>query len=222
MDYAIKKPSLNSGRLFDVRAKESAVKPINKILKIKADGSIKIVALGDSLTYGWMVVKGYLDFLEEMLNAKYPRTVFEIVNRGIPGDTAAGGLHRLNDHVLSLNPDLVFIQFALNDAFSGYPLAEFQNNILQIIDKIADETSSEILLMTSSALEERERLIAEKYYGSLQSIAERKNVPIALVHDYWRKKISEGTPFNRLVQADSVHPTAEGYRLMAEAIMEVL
>jgi lysophospholipase L1-like esterase len=190
------------------------------IHKLKTGQDLKIVALGDSLTYGWMVEKGYLDFLKEMLIAKYPKSILKIINRGIPGDTAEGGLRRLHDHVLKADPDLVFIQFALNDAFSGYPVERFQSNIMTITGKIKDDTSSETLLLTSTALDDRDKHIAEKYYSSLKDIAEKEDIPIVLVHEYWEKRISEGIQFSTLVQADHVHPSVEGYRLMAEAIVE--
>ena len=190
------------------------------IHKLKTGQDLKIVALGDSLTYGWMVEKGYLDFLKERLVVKYPGSILKIINRGIPGDTAEGGLCRLQDHVIKSNPDLVFIQFALNDAFFGYPVERFQNNIMTIIKEIKNDTSSEILLLTSTALDERDKHIAEKYYSSLKYIAEKEDIPVVLVHEYWEKRISEGIEFSSLVQADYVHPTVEGYRLMAEAIVE--
>lgn len=192
------------------------------IEKLKAGKPLTIVALGDSLTYGWMVKKGYLDFLQEMLTEKYPKGKFEIFNRGIPGDTAEGGLHRLKDHVLDMNPDLVFIQFALNDAFIGYPVEQYRNNITAIISKLKQASSCEILLMTSVApADPHEAGLAEPFYGALMAIAEKEHIPLALVHEYWKKKVADGVTFDKLVQADLVHPTTEGYRLMAEAIMEV-
>ncbi len=192
------------------------------IQKLAAGQTITIAALGDSLTYGWMVKKGYLDFLRQMLTAKYPGSIIKIINRGIPGDTAEGGLLRLHAHVIKTNPDLTLIQFALNDAFSGYPLVEFQNNIMEIVKKIKKYTLSEILLMTSSALDEREKHTVEHYYNCLKFVAEKESVPVALVHEYWEAKISGGTQFSLLVQEDRVHPTEEGYRLMAEAVMELV
>ena len=193
----------------------------NSIDKLEKGDNLKIVALGDSLTYGWMVEKGYIDFLKEMLKVKYPKSIFKIINQGIPGDTAEGGLYRLKDHVLNSDPDLVFIQFALNDAFSGYSREDFHHNILGIINGIRNNSSAEILLMTSVALDKREKRIAERYYDILKNIAEKEAIPIVLVHEYWEKRISEGIEFSTLVQQDCVHPTVEGYRLMAEAIVQV-
>ena len=48
------------------------IRPEKTIAKLKSGEDVKIVAIGDSLTYGWQVSKGYLDFLKEMLKKRYP------------------------------------------------------------------------------------------------------------------------------------------------------
>ncbi len=194
-------------------------KTINKLTTGKR---LRIVALGDSLTYGWMVKKGYLAFFEELISIRYPESIIEIVNRGVPGDTAKGGLLRLSGHVISSKPDLVLVQFALNDAFTGHPVNQFKKNISSIITEIKANTSADILLLTSSALEGAYRDIAGKYYSALTDIATDKGIPIALTHKYWEEKIAQGTRFETLVQNDGAHPSEEGYRLMAEAIVNCL
>ncbi len=219
--YSLKPPvtMINEKRLDDMVASMKLEKTINKLTTGK---SLKIVALGDSLTYGWMVGKGYLAFFEELINIRYPESIIEIINRGVPGDTARGGLLRLAGHVISSKPDLVLVQFALNDAFNGHPVSQFKENISSIITEIKANTSAEILLGTSSALQGADKDIAEKYYSALFDIAKDKGIPIALTHEYWEQKIAQGTKFESLVQNDGVHPNEEGYRLMAEAIVSCI
>lgn len=194
----------------------------NTIKNLKSGNEVKIVALGDSLTFGWMVDKGYLTFLKDMLHSKYPGSQIKIINRGIPGDTAEGGLYRLENHVLNEDSDLVIIQFALNDAYQDYPLKKFKNNVLSIIKRIKEKSNAEILLLTSSALQDRSREIINTYYQALTDAAEEEHVQIALVHKYWELKIKEGVEFSTLVQSDYVHPSEAGYRLMAETIAEAI
>jgi len=192
------------------------------IQKLTSGQPIRIVAIGDSLTQGWMVRKGYLDFFAELLKVKFPRCDATIINRGIPGDTAEGGLFRLREDVLDSNPDLVFIQFALNDAFTGVPPALFKNTIRTMVDQIRSDTFAEILLLTSvPIMHQEEDFMAENFYSRLIEISGEESIPIALVHQHWKKMMSEGTDIRSLVQMDMVHPNMEGYRLMAEAIMEV-
>ena len=197
------------------------MKPEKTIARMGAGQSVRIVALGDSLTYGWMAEKGYIDFLQEMLAARYPEAAVSFINRGIPGDTAEGGLRRLKTEVVDAGPDLVFVQFGLNDAFTGCPPAQYGATIARIVERLRHDTLAEVLLLTSVALADPEEdALAEKYYGQLEQVARDQSVPLARVHTWWKEK-RDGN-FEGLLQADLVHPTAAGYRLMAEAIMQAL
>ncbi len=198
------------------------MKAVKTIDRLSQGTHTAIVALGDSLTQGWLVNKGYLVFLGEMLRERYPRAQFSIINRGIPGDTAEGGLSRVREDVIDEDPDCVFIQFALNDAFIGHPVERYKRSLQSIIDRIRENTDAEIILLTSVHLgESRDNATAAPFYAKIEELAAENSLPVARVHEYWRKKIQEGVEFRSLVQFDMVHPTVEGYRLMAEAIMEV-
>ncbi len=198
------------------------IKPVNTIKKLLSGVPVIMVALGDSLTYGWMVDKGYLDFLGEMIGEEFPDARFSLINCGMPAGTARDGLHRLQRDVLYRNPDCVFVQFGLNDAFSGYTPEEFRSNIEIIIKEIRENTASEIVLVTSVCLENRkDNKHVKKYYDQLEELADLHRLPLAKVHVYWEGRISEGSRFDDLVQADRVHPVSEGYRFMAEAVMEL-
>jgi lysophospholipase L1-like esterase len=198
------------------------VRPERTIGRLKSGEETVIVALGDSLTRGWMVRKGYLDFLAEMLGARYPGAKMRIINQGIPGDTAEGGLERLRGDVVDLDPHCTLVQFALNDAFIGYPAERFKNNVQAIIDGLRSGTESEIVLVTSVYIHEpRENDMAERFYAKLDDLASEYSLPIARVHERWKKRVMEGTRVSALVQYDGVHPTVEGYGIMAEAVMEL-
>ena len=198
------------------------IKPIRTINKLISGTPISIVALGDSLTQGWMVSKGYIDFLREMLRMKFPESRFKLVNSGIPGDTADSGLYRLMGDVLYYNPDCVFIQYAINDAFSGFTEQQFKNNIKGMIEKIKENANTDIILITSDYIGDNDdNRSVERYYQQLTMLGKDYCIPVALVHEYWKKKITDGIPFESLVQYDGVHPTEDGYRLMAEAVMKL-
>jgi lysophospholipase L1-like esterase len=198
------------------------IKPARTINKLISGTPITIVALGDSLTQGWMVSKGYIDFLREMLRIKFPESRFKLVNSGIPGDTADSGLYRLRGDVLDYNPDCVFIQYAINDAFSGFTEQQFKKNIKGIIEKINENANTDIILVTSDYIgDNADNRQVEGYYHQLSVLGEDYRISVALVHEYWKKKITDGIPFESLVQYDGVHPTEEGYRLMAEAVMKL-
>jgi acyl-CoA thioesterase-1 len=198
------------------------IKPIRTINKLISGTPITIAALGDSLTQGWMVSMGYIDFLEAMLRIKFPESRFKLVNSGIPGDTADSGLYRLAGDVLYYNPDCVFIQYAINDAFSGFTEQQFKKNIKGIIEKVNENADADIILITSGYIGDNDdNRHVEKYYHQLTVLGEDYRIPVVPVHEYWKEKIRDGILFESLVQYDGVHPTEGGYRLMAEAVMKI-
>ncbi len=198
------------------------MKPTRTIDNLSTGTPITIVALGDSLTQGWMVSKGYIDYLKEMLHVKFSQNRLNLINSGIPGDTADSGLYRMKWDVLRYNPDCVFIQYALNDAFSGFTEQQFKRSIKGIIDNIRDNGDAEIVLITSVYIGDNDdNRLVEGYYHQLEILGRDYRIPVVLTHEYWKKKIREGILFGTLVQFDGVHPTEDGYRLMAEAIMNI-
>jgi len=193
------------------------------IQKLKDGTRLTIAALGDSLTYGWMVRTGFVDILKGMLEDKYPQADFKIIKRGVPGDTAQGGIFRIKKDIISAMPDLVMVQFGLNDALAGYSPAEFYSNMKHIVNILKEETgSAEILLMTSPLIYDDEMMrLARPYYDKICQISEEIPLPVALIDKYWEKKIAGGINHYELVQSDMAHPTEAGHRLMAEAVMEL-
>jgi acyl-CoA thioesterase I len=198
------------------------MKPDDTIRKMKSGLPVTIAALGDSLTAGWLEKRGYLDFLKGMLSERYKECKLNIVNKGVPGDTAIGGLSRLDKDILQNNPDIVFIQFALNDAYTGFSPSEFSKNIKEIIDRIREKSKAEIVLITSTFLGfVQGGDLADIFYNVLEKISERNTIPIVKVHEYWKNQIPDKAHYKNYVQDDLMHPNEAGYRLMAEAIMEI-
>lgn len=198
------------------------MRPEKTIEKLVSGRPAVIVALGDSLTYGWMVHKGYLNYMKEMIRDRYPNSKMNLINRGVPGDTAQGGVNRLRGEVLHHHPDCILIQFGLNDAFVGYSPEQYREHIDAMISQIRENGESEIVLVTSVCLDgERDNAFIDKFYNEVEALSDLYQLPVARVHDYWKKKIAGGVAFDSLVQFDGVHPNTIGYKLMAEAIMEV-
>ncbi|MBR4442609.1 MAG: GDSL family lipase, partial [Clostridia bacterium] len=90
-----------------------------------------IACLGDSVTHGCFELvdlpdgrfdttyrphEGYPAKLQRRLNALFPAAAPCVLDAGISGDSARGGLERLERDVLSVRPDLVIVNFGLNDA----------------------------------------------------------------------------------------------------------
>jgi len=169
-----------------------------------------IVAFGDSLTAGLGVAaeQNYPSRLEQTLRAAgYPHRV---INAGISGDTTAGGLRRV-DAVLALHPVIVILEFGANDGLRGAPLPEIRANLDQIIRRL--QTAKIRVVLAGMKLPPN--------YGP-----EYTDRFAALYAELARQRHAALIPFfldgvagvDGLNQADGLHPTAEGYRIIVDRI----
>ena len=76
---------------------------------VKKKGTVAFI--GGSITE----MMGYRVMVEEDLRRRFPNTDFTFVNAGISSTCSTTGAHRLTRDVLSTQPDLLFVEFAVND-----------------------------------------------------------------------------------------------------------
>ncbi|MCG6188601.1 SGNH/GDSL hydrolase family protein [Maribellus maritimus] len=83
----------------------------NYFSKIQKGKSIRVAYLGGSITAqaGWRVYS--LEWMKE----KFPLAKFEEIHAAIGGTGSNFGVFRLHEHVLRFKPDLLFVEFAVND-----------------------------------------------------------------------------------------------------------
>jgi lysophospholipase L1-like esterase len=107
---------------------------------------ITFVALGDSLTYGFVpygsfgaMGRGlpYTSFLDNMVIVEQGRrglgdVDFVFVNLGVNGDTTGGMLGRLETAVAPIGPDYVIVWGGINDLFGGRSPPEVMENLRKI------------------------------------------------------------------------------------------
>ncbi|HET6372593.1 MAG TPA: GDSL-type esterase/lipase family protein [Candidatus Polarisedimenticolia bacterium] len=90
----------------------------------KPAGTFRILALGDSSTFGWGVdtESAYPHVLERMLRERHPGLGIEVVNLGVCGYSSFQGLIVLKQEALPYQPDLVTLSYGSND-YSPVPEA---------------------------------------------------------------------------------------------------
>lgn len=183
---------------------------------------VTIVAFGDSITAGFAVRRGFPSFWKEMLQKKYPDSKIEMINSGTSGDTTMDGLARLDWSVLSYEPDLVTINFGINDCVLGLGLEEFEMNFVEMVRRIRAGPGSEILLLSSQPLETPpyDRLVLD-YYHAIERVAREMDVGFADVYGAWMERVRRGTPLGSLILSGLDHPNEAGYRIIAEELMRL-
>lgn len=86
--------------------------------EVRDDGSTRILALGDSCTWGWRVAdnESYPAVLQALLDQVTRPGRYQVINAGTPGYTSYQGLVYLRERGLALQPQTVIIAFGFNDA----------------------------------------------------------------------------------------------------------
>ncbi|MFA6373925.1 MAG: SGNH/GDSL hydrolase family protein [Methanothrix sp.] len=184
--------------------------------------NVTIVAFGDSITAGFAVRRGFPSFWKAMLAEKYTEANVEMINSGISGDTSMDGLARLDFSVLSYEPDLITINFGINDCALGLGLEEFEMNFVEMVRRIRAGPNSEVLLLSSQPLETPpyDRMVLD-YYQAVQRVAKEMDVGFVDVYAAWMRAVHAGTPLGSLILPGLDHPNEAGYRIIAEELMRL-
>jgi acyl-CoA thioesterase-1 len=155
---------------------------------------VKIVALGDSATAGWLVAKkdAYPAELKRQLRAKGHQV--EIRNAGVSGDTSAGALKRL-DIAVDPDTDIVLVEVGTNDLRLHVPAVKMRANIAEIVRTLQKRRIA-VLLIGLGPLD-------------LSAVARANNVP------YAQFKLPPGKYRAR----DGAHFNAEGYRIVVARML---
>ncbi|MCX6675734.1 MAG: SGNH/GDSL hydrolase family protein [Methanothrix sp.] len=181
-----------------------------------------MVAFGDSITAGFAVRRGFPSFWKEMLSKKYPDAEVELINSGVSGDTSMDGLARLDWTVLSYEPDLVTINFGINDCVWGLGHEVFEANFVEMVRRIRAGPNSEILLLSSQPLETPPYdLLVRDYYWAIERVAKEMDVGFVDVYGAWMERVGKGTPLSSLILPGLDHPSEAGYRIIAEELMKL-
>jgi acyl-CoA thioesterase-1 len=181
------------------------------------------VAFGDSITDGYGVPRGFVSFLTEWISKAYPDLDLVTINTGMSGDTSRGGLYRLGRDVIEHRPDLVSINFGVNDAFSGISPRQFSDNLRDMASRIRDAGCDRILMLSCEAIPEdwAEQQVLP-YWEAMKALAEEVGCVYADVHGKWARELEGGRSESDLIISGDLHPNEEGHRLIAEAVFEAM
>jgi len=163
-----------------------------------------VLAFGDSLTYGTGAKAE--DSYPVVLGKLIGRTV---VRAGVPGEQTAGGLQRLPAVLDEHQPRLVIVCLGGNDMLRKGSHQAIENNLREMLKTIRSRGMDAILvgvpapgLITS----------APEFYDKL---AKEFGIP-------YEGKIVTSVLYKPELKSDPIHPNADGYRRIAEAMATLL
>ena len=191
----------------------------------------KVVFLGDSITHGG----DYLYWTQVMYQLRNPGKKLRLENAGISGDSAGGGLGRLQYDVLDKKPDRVFIMFGMNDinltlyAKGGTkldakrlkPLKSYERYMNLLCDRLK-KAGVPVVLMTPTPYNQYGKNNPSTYnevgLGTAGKIvrktAKEKGLQVVEFYDPMTEIIKKQPKYSPM-RTDKVHPNSLGHLLMA-------
>jgi acyl-CoA thioesterase-1 len=175
------------------------------------DRPIRLVALGDSLTAGYGLPQNaaFPAVLERALKARGHRV--EIANAGVSGDTASGGLERL-DWSVPDGTDGVIVELGANDMLRGLDPAVTRKAIEGIVDRLKAR-GIPVMLAGMYASRNLGADYAQKFDGIYRDIAHKHDL---VLYPFFLDGIAGDRTLNL---PDGLHPTAKGVEVIVERIL---
>ncbi|MEN6625529.1 MAG: GDSL-type esterase/lipase family protein [Candidatus Sumerlaeia bacterium] len=159
-----------------------------------------IVALGDSLTFGFGADKG--GSYPEQLGKLIGRAV---VNRGVNGDKIADAAARLDKDVLALKPSIVIILLGGNDILTQQPMDQSFKTLEGIVRRVQGRGAMVVLVGL--------RVIAPVGGVGARYHKLARQTGCLFVDD-----ILDDIYGQRSLMSDQIHPNTKGYKIMAERV----
>lgn len=188
--------------------------------------TIRIVCHGHSVPAGYFktpmvdTFNAYPHLLHVGLKQRYPHAVIEVIVTAIGGENSVSGAARFEKEVLSLKPDVLLIDYALNDR--GIGLEKAKTAWLSMIHQ-ARERGTKIIVLTPTG-DTRSDISdpddpLNQHANQIRDIALENQIglvdSLALFQDY----VNEGNPLEDLMSQIN-HPNRKGHDLVTKALLD--
>lgn len=184
--------------------------------KAKSREEITVGVIGGSITQGSLASNSencYASHFYHWWKAAFPETKVNFINAGIGGTTSYLGVHRVDSDLLSYKPDVVIVEFSVNDSNTFFYKETYEDLVRRILK--ADNSPAVLLLFTTmedgTSAQTNDLLIGFKY--DLPRISYREMV---------LKGIDKGNFTWDDISPDNIHPNDKGHAMIGEVLWDYL
>ncbi len=200
---------------------------VTKLMRVDwpKNRTIQIVCHGHSVPAGYFqtpivsTFSAYPSLLHGKLCTKFPHAVMNVIVTAIGGETSEQGAKRFAADVLSLRPDVVTIDYSLNDRFIGLDRAK--KAWVQMIEE-STKFGAKVILLTptpdqDAKLEEATDPLNE-HAEQVRNLAREYHVGLVDSLAAFQKAVKPKATLATFM-AQSNHPNRKGHLLVANALM---
>ncbi len=178
----------------------------------------RILFFGDSLTAGYGLEDpsdGFPGRIRRIIDSL--GLPWEVVASGLSGETSAGGAARIDWVASREKVDILVLELGANDGLRGVSPKETQKNLQSIIDQIRQRYPDVRLVMAGmQSPPNMGKMFTDSFQSVFPAMARENDMELV---PFLLEGVAGDPTLN---QADGIHPTQEGHRLVAENVWKVL
>lgn len=186
--------------------------------KARRGEEICIAAIGGSITAGGLQTKDpknrYVARVADWFTRTFPAAKVTFVNAGIGGTNSLYGAMRVQGDVLAKNPDLVIVEYGVND---NHPVPMFWESYEGVLRQILREPRQPALIQLFFMQRK-----GENAQETQHMLGRHYDLPMVSFRDAWWPEIHSGRTQWEELYADVVHPNDTGHILASELLIALL
>lgn len=196
----------------------------------------KVIFFGDSITELGVKPGGYVTRIDSMCKLEGKSEQYDFVGAGVSGNKVYDLYLRLEDDVLSKNPDVVVIYVGVNDVWhktllgTGTDPDKFEKFYYAILKKLKDRNIKAILC-TPAVVGEKNDMSNQldgdlnRYSNIIRDIAKKSNLPLVDLRQKFIDYEKNNNPTNdekNVLTYDRVHMNPKGNQFLADAMWSAI
>ena len=180
----------------------------------KAENGEKVTVgvIGGSITQGSSATNQnncYASLFKKWWEEKFPSAEISFVNAGIGGTNSYLGVHRVDEQLLVHNPDVVIVEFSVNDTDKTMNKYSYDSLVRKIL---SHETNPAVMLLfttqeNGTSLQDTHKEIGMAY-----------NLPMISYREVVYQEVAAGTLDWKSISPDNIHPNDAGHGIIGQLV----
>lgn len=190
---------------------------IQKAINKAENEAVTVAFLGGSVTEGYnperRIINNYAKRFCSYFQEKYCKDSNCIcVNQGLSATDSMLGLVFADNCIKKVNPDIVFIEYAINNSMDRTMIKTYESLIYKLLEMDSQPAVIPIIVCNRD------------FYtcsGYMETIAKHYNLPVINLYNVIKQGIDSGSMSWDQYSNDYAHPTEEGHRMIFEGILQL-